>query len=137
MTLNDVQTHSQPDDKIEKTMTTNRGEIRKVTLDIWRDQLIRGSRNFKGYEHPLTVCRVTLVDAQGKALHKNPMWLGLTGKRRNEITAVEIFEYYSSRYDIEHFFRFGKDKLLMDPYQTPDTAHEEYWWKLVSLAYAQ
>ncbi len=137
MTLNDVQTHSQPDEEIEKVITTSRGKTRQLTIKIWRNQLMRGSRTFKGYEHPLTVCQITLADENGKPLYKKPMWLGLTGKRRNEIIAEEMFDYYSSRYDIEHFFRFGKDKLLMDAYQTPDTDHEEYWWKLASLAYVQ
>ena len=65
------------------------------------------------------------------------MWLGLTGKRRSELTAEGIFDYYRSRYDIEHFFRFVKDKLLLDAYQTPDVDHEQSWWKLSSLAYTQ
>ncbi len=40
------------------------------------------------------------------------------------------------RYDLEHFFRFGKNKLLMISYQTPDVDHEENWWEIVSLSYA-
>jgi hypothetical protein len=85
----------------------------------------------------ITLCQVTVSDQQGKRIWKKPMWLGLTGKRRGELMAEEIFDYYRSRYDIEHFFRFGKDKLLLDAYQTPDVDHEQSWWKLSSLAYTQ
>ena len=41
------------------------------------------------------------------------------------------------RFDIEHFFRFGKNKLLMNKIQTPDVVHEESWWQLVMIAYTQ
>jgi len=41
------------------------------------------------------------------------------------------------RLDIEHFFRFGKTRLLMDKIQTPDVEHEEAWWQLVMIAYTQ
>ena len=39
--------------------------------------------------------------------------------------------------DIEHFFRFGKNNLLMDKSQTPDVGHEEAWWQLTIIAYTQ
>ena len=48
-----------------------------------------------------------------------------------EISVEEYFTHYQDRYDIEHFFRFGKNNLLMDQYQTPETKHEEAWWKPV------
>ena len=48
-----------------------------------------------------------------------------------------MYESYRQRYDIEHFFRFGKQKLLMASFQTPDVNHEEKWWKIVQLAYTQ
>jgi hypothetical protein len=50
---------------------------------------------------------------------------------------LQIFEAYRRRFDLEHFFRFGKQRLLLTHYQTPDTAHEEKWWLLVHLAYLQ
>ena len=36
---------------------------------------------------------------------------------------------------MEHLFRFGKQKLLMSAYSTPDVNHEENWFKLTLLAY--
>jgi len=41
------------------------------------------------------------------------------------------------RYDIEHYFRFGKQRLLMDAFQSHETDHEERWWQLCTLAYVQ
>jgi hypothetical protein len=36
---------------------------------------------------------------------------------------------------MEHFFRFGKQKLLMTAYSTSDVDHEENWFKLTLIAY--
>jgi hypothetical protein len=38
---------------------------------------------------------------------------------------------------VEHFFRFGKQRLLMASYQTPEVQHEENWWQIAQLAYVQ
>ena len=54
-----------------------------------------------------------------------------------EITIAEGFINYMDRYDIEHFFKFIKNGLLADKYQSPDCEHEESWWNLVCLAYLQ
>ena len=38
---------------------------------------------------------------------------------------------------MEQFFRFTKQNLLLDKFQTPETEHEEHWWQIVLLAYLQ
>ncbi|WP_423062300.1 transposase [Candidiatus Paracoxiella cheracis] len=137
MKLNDSTTHRESDEIVQQPITTRSGKTYQLEIKIWRDQLLRGSKQFKGYEHPVTVVQLVAVDANGKSLYKNPLWLGLAGERRNEITALEAYHYYDRRYDIEHYFRFGKDKLLFDRYQTPDVKHEEDWWRMTALAYTQ
>jgi hypothetical protein len=59
------------------------------------------------------------------------------GKHRDEVSLIDCYHNYSARYDIEHLFRFGKQKLLLDAYQTPDVKNEENWWQLCLLAYMQ
>lgn len=137
MKLNDSSTHSEPDEIVQQTVVTRSGKSYQLEIKVWRDRLFRGSKQFKGYEHPVTVMQVNAVDKNGKSLYKNPLWLGLVGERRNEVTALEAYQYYDKRYDIEHYFRFGKDKLLFDRYQTPDVKHEEDWWRMTALAYTQ
>ena len=43
----------------------------------------------------------------------------------------------SYQLDIEHFFRFGKRRLLMDKFQSMDIDHEEAWWQFIIISYAQ
>jgi hypothetical protein len=87
--------------------------------------------------YPFTLVRITITDSDGKLVFQRPLWLGVIGNRRDEISLVEVFKSYRQRYDIEQFFRFGKQRLLWDKYQTPDIDHEENWWQIVSLAYVQ
>ncbi len=57
------------------------------------------------------------------------------GSRRDELSLIDSYESYRQRYDMEHLFRFGKQKLLMTAYSTPDVNHEENWFKLTLIAY--
>ena len=66
-----------------------------------------------------------------------PMWLSVFGQGRHQLTAEEGWQVYCQRYDLEHFLRFSKQKLLMSAFQTPDVEHEENWVQLTLLAYVQ
>jgi hypothetical protein len=79
--------------------------------------------------------RVTVLRQDGTALYKKPLWLMVTGARRQELSLAEIADSYFRRFDIEHFFRFGKQKLLLDRFQTPDARHEENWWWICIFSY--
>ena len=59
------------------------------------------------------------------------------GQRGKELSLSEAWEAYRRGYDVEHFFRFGKQRLLMTAYQTPEVQHEENWWQLAQLTYVQ
>ena len=72
----------------------------------------------------MTVVKTTVSTAEGKAVFKRPLWLAVVGEQRHQLSLEDCYQHYLSRYDIEHFFRFGKQKLLMDAYQTPEEDHE-------------
>ncbi len=107
-----------------------------VEMEIWEKMMIRTQRGHNMKDKALRLVRVRLLDAQTQQpLFKRPMWLGVWGKRAMELTAEEIYWSYRNRYDIEHFFRFGKQKLLLDKFQTPDEDHLQNWMEVVNLAY--
>ena len=96
--------------------------------------LMKGTQNYKMNRHPFTLLRITITDKVGNRIWK-PMWLIAIGSRREELSLIDCYESYRQRYDIEHLFRFGKQKLLMTAYSTPDVEHEENWFKLTLIAY--
>jgi hypothetical protein len=65
------------------------------------------------------------------------MWLIVVGEQRQRISLAEVYSCYRQRFDIEHMFRFKKQRLLMTNFQTPEVEHEENWIRLVMLAYVQ
>ncbi|MCP4473284.1 MAG: hypothetical protein GY821_01665, partial [Gammaproteobacteria bacterium] len=122
MKLNESSTQFDADETGKKMIVTRSGRCLEVTIKICKDQLIRGSTGFKCSPHPMNVAQITATDSKGRSIYKHSLWIVVSGDRRNEITAEEIYHYYDGRYDIEHYFRFGKDKLLFDGYQTPDVS---------------
>ena len=116
------------------------GKTYPVQIEAWNNLLMPGKCKpvpLPMHLHPFTLVRIRLLNAQGEPAFQRPLWLIVMGERRGELTLLNIFQAYQRRYDLEHFFRFGKQRLLTDRYQTPDTAHEEKWWLMSHLAYLQ
>ena len=138
--LQDGTTQPTPDERATTTFTSHRGRVYTVKIDAWYDLLMRGERNpnlIPMQDYPFTLVRICLYNPAGELVFKNPMWLIVVGEKRRQLSLVNIFEAYNQRYDLEHFFRFGKQKLLLNHFQTPETQHEENWWQLAHLAYLQ
>lgn len=101
-----------------------------VLLNRWNDIHVAG------HSMPVDVVKAEIFS---KSDPKNtllaPLLLILSGKRRREITALDAYQSYRRRFDIEHFFRFAKQKLLFCAYQTPDLDHQISWWWFCCMAY--
>ncbi len=85
--------------------------------------------------YPFRLVKITVFDQDENKVYDKSQWLIVVGERRKELSLKEIYESYSSRGGIEHFFRFAKQRLLMNSFQTPKTPREENWWQITHLAY--
>ncbi len=132
--LKDENTWHEPDEVSQSTFTTKKGRHLTVTIKSWKQMLMRGNKNYKMNRYPFTLLQITVSDVKGNAVWK-PMWLIVIGSRRDELSLIDSYESYRQRYDMEHLFRFGKQKLLMTAYSTPEVNHEENWFKLTLIAY--
>lgn len=135
--LKEQETWTPPDEQATRQSMTRRGRKIQIELLGWHNLLMRGKRQQPMHHNPFTLIRVMITDTCGKPVFKRPLWLTVTGQRRDNLSILERDQAYRQRFDIEHFFRFGKQKLLTTSYQTPDVEHEENWWQLTSLAYVQ
>ena len=135
--LKDETTWGPPDEETEVSYITPRGRIYRVHIEGWRSLLMRGTREYAMHQHPFTVIRCRVFNEKGERVFQRPLWLLCIGSRRDELSLIEVWQAYRQRYDLEHFFRFGKQRLLMNAFQTPDVEHEENWWQIVQLAYVQ
>lgn len=130
-------TWKEPNETLSEAYQTKKGKTFIIHIQGWYDMLMRQKKGIALNEHPFTLVRITVTDQTGKLVYKRPIWLMVSGKQRQTLSRSEVWHSYKRRYDIEHFFKFGKTRLLMDQFQTPSTKHEEAWWKIATLSYAQ
>jgi hypothetical protein len=131
-----LNTPSLPDEETRFEKITPSGARWIIHLSRWKNLLIRGDRAKRMGKYPFDVVQAQVFDEAGERVFKNPLWLMVSGRRRCELTSEQAYGSYAQRYDIEHCFRFGKQKLLLARSQTPDTRHEENltWVTMLSFA---
>jgi DDE superfamily endonuclease len=138
--LQEPESWHQPDEQVTVTEKSRRGKTYRVKIKVWYNMLMPGKHKPKRlpmHLYPFTLVQIVRYDAEGNLACKRPLWLIVMGERRHELRVLDIYEAYGQRYNLEHFFRFGKQKLLLAGFQTPEDVREETWWQLVHLAYAQ
>lgn len=126
------------DESTELKITSTKGKEFTVTIECWNNMLMRGKKGFDTSKMPLRLLKIRVYDSlSGELMFKRPMWLIVSGKRQSELSLTNVYHIYRQRFDIEHFFKFGKNRLMMNKIQTPETDHEEAWWQFTIMAYAQ
>ena len=135
--LKEPETWDAPDQCAETTFVSHKKVTYRVEIQAWHNLIMRGKKGCPMRQHPFTLVKIRWYNQKGEALFQKPLWLIVMGERHMELSLLDIYQAYLQRYDLEHFFRFGKQKLLLDKFQTPDEKHEEHWWRLVALAYLQ
>lgn len=135
--LKDASTSTSADQTTSIELTTRRGRTLKVVISAWYNLLMRGTREYPMHDNPFTLIRIHVNDVHGKPVFQHPLWLVVIGEKRDHLSLKAVWAAYLNRYDVEHFFRFGKQRLLTTAYQTPEVSHEENWWQLTQLAYMQ
>jgi hypothetical protein len=121
-------------DSFETTLA--KGRKVSVEICIWEEMMLRSKRGVNMKDKKSRLAKVELIDSQsGEVIFQRPMWLSIWGERKAELSAAEIYWAYRSRFDIEHFFRFGKQRLLLDHFQTPEPNTWQNWIEVVNLAY--
>lgn len=138
--LADAETGREPDATWTVQETSRRGKKYTIVVQAWHNLLMTGKtkpEKLPMHECPFTLVRIVRYDKEGNPAFQHPLWLIVMGDRREELSLAHIYEAYAVRFDIEHFFRFGKQKLLMVAFQTPEVAREENYFQLTHMAYAQ
>jgi hypothetical protein len=124
--LKDPRTWGKPGQVAETIFVSHKKTSYRVEIQAWDNLLMRGGKGSPMHQHPFTLVKIRWYNQQGEALFQKPLWLIVMGERRTEVSVLDIYQAYLQRYDLEHFFRFGKQNLLLDKFQTPDEQHEEH-----------
>jgi hypothetical protein len=137
--LPNPETQKQPDQAATLRRTSRRGQTITYSIRAWNDMLMPGKikpQRIRMWQHAFTLVKISAHDEKGNPVYAKPIWLIVVGQQRDHLSLVQILQAYHARSNLEHFFRFGKHKLLLTDSQTPVTAREERWWHLVHIAYA-
>ena len=109
---------------------------KKITHIItqWDNLLLRTKKGKKMSDKLLNLLAVVSIETEsGKNIFKQPLFIVISGKNKDQLSPEETFCEYMQRYGIEPFFRFNKQKLLLDKFQTPDIQHLDNWILVVQL----
>lgn len=123
------------DQFISKEAVLKNGRAVRVEITRWEQLLLRTKGGVKMSDKPFSLIGVKVYDLKtGKLVFKNPFFLAVFGKRRQELTMEKIDECYKERYNIEPFFRFVKQKMHLVNYQALSNANLEHWATIVTWA---
>ena len=132
--LKDPQTWWHEDETFSGSITNKKGQNITINIKCWNNLVMKGDKINKMHHAPFRLLQITLTDEHGKLL-KKPMWLIVFGHRRNELSLFQCYQCYCQRFELEHMFRFTKNKLLLNKYLTTDEKRAEKWFNLVLLSY--
>jgi hypothetical protein len=110
---------------------------RPLTVHLWRwnSVMIRSKDGNNMKDKPFDLIAVRVLDAQTQErLFSQNMFIALNGKQKRDVTTQQGYDSYRHRYDIEPYFRFAKQKLMLQKLQTPDVEHFDNWLLTVEFA---
>ena len=70
--LSEPETHPTPDAVQTIRMTTKKGKSCQIELTLFKNLLVRGSKDFTSQEHPLNVVKAIVKDNDGALIFKSP-----------------------------------------------------------------
>ena len=114
---------------------TKKGKKIRHTLTQWNDLLVRTKKGQKMSDKRLNLVAVVSTDSEsGKPIFKQPLFMVVSGRNKDKLSPQDAFCEYMQRYGIEPFFRFNKQNLFLDKFQTPDVQHLDNWVLVIQLA---
>lgn len=116
----------------EALLSNNRSVI--ICIRRWDNLLIRSKNGAMMKDKPFDVLSVKVLDAADrKPVFDRPLFLAVSGKRKNLIESNDAQQQYRERFDVEPYYRFAKNRLLIDKLQTPDIKHLDCWIRIVQI----
>ena len=122
-----------PHDQQTHLSQTHKGRQLRILITRWNNCKIRTKDGNNMKDKAFDLCCAQVFDAEtGKTVFDKPLWFTVNGKRKDQISTLKAYTSYRQRYGIEPFFRFNKQHLFFQDFQTPDSQHFDNWL-IVSL----
>lgn len=113
-----------PDEQLELCQYTSRKRPLRLCVYRWKNLLFRSKQGHQMSDKPVDIVAIHTYDAlTNELVYDQPMFIGICGRLSDELSLGQIVEEYQGRYGIEGFFRFCKQNLFLEGFQTPIVAH--------------
>lgn len=123
------------DQTLQISAQTKKGRLLTVHLYRWNSIMIGSKDGNNMKDKPFDLIAVRVLDAQTQErVFSQDMFIALSGKQKTDVTTEQGYDSYRHRYDIEPYFRFAKQKLMLQKLQTPDVEHFDNWLLTVQFA---
>lgn len=124
-----------PDEHLTWGDTIGKDRPVTVTLRRYCDMLFRTRDGCPMLDKPFDlVCVEVRDDKTNKLVFARPMFLAVFGHKKGQLSTRQTYDSYRKRYDIEPFFRFAKQNMALNGFQTPHQQHLNNWMYVIILA---
>lgn len=115
--------------------TTLKGKEIRIEASLWKNVLIRTKNGNKMSDKKLNIIATKTYNATTNELvFQENLFIGIGGKLKDNLSIDKAVYEYQDRYGIEPYFRFSKQKLFLENFQTPDLQHLDNWFLVVQTA---
>ena len=122
------------DEQLQIPARTKKGRALRVELWRWNDLKMRSKDGYDMKDKTMDVLAGRVYDAQtGQLVFDQELFIGICGQQKDHINTQQAYELYRERYGIESYFRFSKQKLKLDQFQTPDVQHLDNYLLVLQL----
>lgn len=124
-----------PTQQVSREGKTKKGRAVITEIRLYQDLLLRSKKGNIMSDKPINLACISTKDKlTGELLFEQEQFIAACGQPKDRLSPQAIFEEYMDRYGIEPLFRFSKQNLFLQSYQTPDKQHLENWFLVVQLA---
>ncbi|MEK6869312.1 MAG: transposase [Nanoarchaeota archaeon] len=116
----------------EKTLS---GKLQYVEINSYNNLIFKGSKKLKMSDKAFNLLNIKVLNEKGERKYVRDLAISVSGAKKDSISPKQAYDFYKKRFDIEHFFKFGKTNLLMDKYQTTSSKKDESWHLLGMIAF--
>jgi hypothetical protein len=124
-----------PDSTEEFEEVLKKGGAQTVRLAVYEGYICRGSKDYKMSDVEINFVKVEILKENGERKYDRDLWIEVIGKKKADISPINVYLYYKGRFDVEHLFKFGKSKLLMDKFESSDPKRDEDFMMFGAIAY--
>ena len=111
---------------------------RKLSIEIFtfNDVLLRSKNGHKMSDKPINLTIIQTKDIlTNEIIHQEDLYLATSGKEKDKLCPFDVLHEYQQRFDIEHnLFKFAKQNLFLQSFQSPDIQHIDNWFLVVTMA---